>query len=265
MKYGAWHVYPVANHGQETIMNNLRQLALALALTLASGHAAAEEQFTKQFPLASCQFASWGGNSYFPLIVGRQTYFTNAACLAAGRCDELEELWITMERETRRITIPIGNTTRTVYTRVMEERETEDGELAEVSRNFVASCSASRDVYYFGEEVDNYEDGEIVNHDGGWLAGRRGARPGLLMPEDGFLLGSRYYQEIAPEVALDRAEHIRAGFSVQVPAGRFNNCIEVEETSPLEPGGKSTKIYCRGVGLVRDEELELTAVYGSPN
>ena len=87
MKCGALHVYPVATHGQETNMNNLRQLALALTLTLVSGYAAAEEQFTKQFPLGSCQFTSWGGNTYFPLIVGRQTYFTNAACVAAGRCD----------------------------------------------------------------------------------------------------------------------------------------------------------------------------------
>jgi hypothetical protein len=51
------------------------------------------------------------------------------------------------------------------------------------------------------------------------------------------------------------------GFSVQVPAGEFDDCIKVEETSPLEPGDKSIKIYCRGVGLVRDEQLELTAVY----
>ena len=246
-------------------MNHLKQITLTLSLALGSGYAAADDEFTKRFPLASCQFQSWGGNSYFPLLVGRQTYFTNAACVAAGRCDELEELWITMEDETRRITFPIGNSTRTIHARVMEERETADGELAEVSRNFVASCTSSRDVYYFGEEVDNYEDGQIVDHEGAWLAGRRGARPGLLMPEDGFILGQRYYQEVAPDVALDRAEHVATAFSYQVPAGKFDNCIKVEETSPLEPGSKSMKIYCRGVGLVRDDQLELTAVYGSKN
>jgi len=136
-------------------------------------------------------------------------------------------------------------------------------ELAEISRNFVASCFPSRDVYYFGEEVDIYEDGKIVDHEGAWLAGRHGAKPGMLMPEDGFLIGSRYFQEVVPDVALDRAEHIKSGFSVQVPAGRFDNCVEVKETTPLEPGDISTKVYCRGVGLVRDDDLELTAVYGN--
>jgi hypothetical protein len=101
-----------------------------------------------------------------------------------------------------------------------------------------------------------------VDHEGAWLAGKNGARPGILMPEDGFLLGSRYFQEIAPGVALDRAEHVRAGFSTQVPAGRFDSCLEVEETTPLG-SGTSTKIYCRGVGLVQDDELELTAIYGN--
>jgi len=245
-------------------MNTFERLTLALSLTLASGYVAADEAFTKQFPLGSCFFTSFGGNSYFPLIPGRQTYFTNSACVAAGHCDELDELWITMERETKRISLPVGGgKTRTVFTRVMEERETEDGDLAEISRNFVASCFPSRDVYYFGEEVDIYENGEIVDHEGEWLAGRHGARPGILMPEDGFMVGSRYFQELAPDVAMDRAEHKRTGFSVQVPAGKFENCVEVEETSPLEPGDKSTKVYCRGVGLVRDDDLELTAIYGN--
>jgi len=225
---------------------------------------AADDGFTRKFPLASCWFAGFGGSPYFPLNPGRQTYFSNSGCVASGKCDSLTELWITMERETRRISIPIGKSNRTLFARIMEERETENGELVEVSRNFVADCLPSHDVYYFGEDVDIYEDGEVVSHDGAWLAGRRGALPGILMPEDGFMLGSRYYQEVAPDVALDRAEHKRAGFSVQVPAGKFDNCVDVEETTPLEPGSISKKTYCRGVGLVRDGELELTAIYPNP-
>jgi len=47
-----------------------------------------------------------------------------------------------------------------------------------------------------------------------------------------------------------------------LPAGKFDDCVEVEETTPLE-AGTSTKVYCRGVGLVKDDDLELTAVYGA--
>ena len=43
-------------------------------------------------------------------------------------------------------------------------------------------------------------------------------------------------------------------------AGNFDDCIEVTETTPLEPGSESTKVYCPGVGLVLDNELEATAV-----
>ena len=80
------------------------------------------------------------------------------------------------------------------------------------------------------------------------------------MPESAFILGQRYYQELAPGVALDRAEHVEADLEIDFQAGNFDDCIEVTETTPLEPGEESTKVYCPGVGLVLDNDLEATAV-----
>ena len=151
---------------------------------------------------------------------------------------------------------------RNVWTRVVEERETENAELVEVSRNFFADCAPMHDVYYFGEDVDDYEDGVIVGHGGAWLAGRNGARPGIIMIDSAFVLGSRYFQEVAPGVALDRGEHVATGLEVTVPAGVFEDCVEVTETTPLNPNEESTKVYCRDVGLVIDEDLELAAIFG---
>jgi hypothetical protein len=146
-----------------------------------------------------------------------------------------------------------------VKTHVLEEREWIDGELVEVSRNFFARCRQTNDIFYFGEDVDDYEDGQIVGHDGAWRAGKNGALPGLIMPGT-FLLGARYFQEIAPGVALDRAEHVAMGLKVQTPAGQFTNCVRIRETTPLEPGEKSIKIYCPGIGLVVDDAVRLSAV-----
>ena len=56
--------------------------------------------------------------------------------------------------------------------RVVEERESEDGELKEVSRNFFAFCKKTGNLFYFGEEVDDYDsEGNVVSHSGGWRAG----------------------------------------------------------------------------------------------
>jgi hypothetical protein len=238
------------------------QVMLLSAVLLPSGLAYAdadEDAFTQDFPLESCQFEPRGGNAFFSLMPGRQLYLSNSRCVDEGECDELEEVWITVLPEIRKIPLTIDGRKRTVRTRVVEEFETADGELQEISRNFFANCLPTRDVYYFGEDV---EDGEGNPLPDAWLAGRNGAMPGIIMPDEAFLLGSRYFQEIAPGVAMDRAEHVRLGIEVEVPAGVFEGCVEVEESSPLEPGSTSTKIYCPDVGLTISNDLELIAVYG---
>jgi hypothetical protein len=235
---------------------------LAMAVLIASGAEVAEAgRFTEDFPVEECQFRTWGGNPFFILSPGRQAYFSNQRCVAAGDCDELEELWITVTLQTRTITLRDDGRTLNIPTRVVQEYETADGELVEISRNYFASCSPDRDVYYFGEEVDIYEDGRIVSHDGEWLAGRRGAEPGIIMPDRAFLLGSRYVQELAPGIAEDRAEHMAVDLEVNVPAGSYEDCVRVNETTPLEPGHVSKKVYCPGIGLVRDGDLELVTIY----
>ena len=61
-----------------------------------------------------------------------------------------------------------------VETRAVEHRETKNGKLAEVTRDYYAIDSVTNDVYYFGEEVDVIKDGKIVDHEGTWLAGVKG-------------------------------------------------------------------------------------------
>lgn len=140
----------------------------------------------------------------------------------------------------------------TVKTRVVEEREWVNGRLVEVSRNFFALCDKTNDVYYFGEDVDIFKLDGTISHAGAWLAGVAGAAPGIILPGT-FLLGARYFQEQAPGVAMDRAEHVEMGLEVDTEAGTFEKCVKILETTPLEPSAEGEKIYCPGVGLVEDE------------
>jgi hypothetical protein len=211
--------------------------------------AAAEPEFTRNFNLEDCTFKSVGANPYFILRPGYRLTLE-------GEDDGLaERVRISVLSQVKDITVPgIG----TVRTRVVEEKEWSNETLIERSLNYFAICGPTNDVFYFGEDVDIFEDDGTVSHDGAWLAGRDGAKPGLIMPGR-FLLGSRYYQEVASGIALDRAEHVKSGLAIQTGEGRLNQCVKVIETTPLERG-ESEKIYCRGVGLVFDSGIVLTDI-----
>lgn len=234
-------------------MNRPFVIAVGLFLCLSVSAWSAGDAFTTDFRIEDCRFSADGSNPWFSLEPGHRL-------VLAGEDDGEEvEVRITVLPKKRAITFTTARGKRMrVEARVVEERETVDGELVEVSRNYFARCEKTNDVFYFGEAVDIYEDGEVVSHDGAWLAGMAGAQPGVIMPGT-YLLGARYFQEIAPG-ALDRGENTAMGLTVETGAGTFHNCVEVIETSPLEPGHESLKRYCPGVGLVVDNSIVLEEV-----
>jgi hypothetical protein len=197
-----------------------------------------EELWTHEFTAEKENLTSTGSNPYFILEPGYQLVFE----------DDDEKLVITVLNETKRID--------GVETRVVEEKETQNGKIVEVSRNYFAISKRTNSVYYFGEDVDEYKGGKISGHDGSWLSGVNNAKFGLAMPGLA-LLNAKYQQEVAPGVAMDRAEIVNVSEEVSVPAGKFANCIEIEESSPLEPGSEATKAYAPGVGLLYDGSLKL--------
>ncbi len=208
--------------------------------------------FTREFRFEDCTWAHRGQqNPYFSLRPG------NRLVLEGVEDGEDIKVQITVKRKTKliRFETPDG-VELAVRARVIEEREWEDGELVEVSRNWFARCVQTSDIYYLGEDVDIFEDGEIVSHDGAWRAGVDGAMPGIIMPGT-YLLGAKYFQEIADGVAMDRAKHIDMDLDVTVPAGSFSDCVAVKETTPLDPEEESFKAYCPDVGLVIDDVVDL--------
>ncbi|MBS1858333.1 MAG: hypothetical protein JST11_23380 [Acidobacteria bacterium] len=181
-----------------------------------------------------------GSNPYFNLTPGYRLFYRHG--------NETDTL--TVLAETRFID--------GVETRAIEDRETRNGALIELTRDYYAIDPATNDVYYFGEDVDVYRNGKVVGHEGSWLSGVKGAKFGLMMPGRP-KRGQRFYQEQAPGVGMDRAEIVSVDEKVVTPAGTFDHCIHVVETSPLEPAAKDHKWYAAGIGQVRDEDLLLVA------
>jgi hypothetical protein len=236
------------------------------ALAMGSGRPA-EPQYTADFGLEpSNMLVPDGKNRYHPLRPGK---FLRLEGEGEGQFVELE---ITVLKQTRPVVLLAGDAqTNRLFqtsgqwiiaiTRVVEEREWIDGQLAEVSLSYLACCPRSGNVFCFGRDVDIYEDGEIVGHEGSWLAGEKGAQPGLVMPGL-FLLGSRYYQEYAPGVAMDRAENMAMGLEIETQAGTFQDCVKVLETNALDDGEdveEVLKYYAPSVGLIADEYLQLVS------
>jgi hypothetical protein len=194
------------------------------------------------FDLENCDFASSGENNYFVLEPGYQVIL--------GGQEDREELQLVMT---------VLNETKVVdgiETRVVEEKETEGDNLVEVSRNYFAMCKPANNAIYFGEEVDIYKDGKIISHEGGWMAGENGSKAGMIMPGK-VEVGLKYYQEIAPGVAEDRAEIISVNDTLDTPYGTFKQVLKTEETNPIEPGEKEFKLYAPGIGLIQDEAIKL--------
>jgi hypothetical protein len=216
---------------------------LGIGLAIGAAKKPAEPPaFQETFPVDPADLVSTGRNPYFILEPGYTLYFTGRE--GSARVD----LRIAVLAETMSVA--------GVETRVVEERETANGSLREVSRNYFAISRATADVYYFGEEVDLYKHGKIVSHEGSWLAGQGTNRFGLAMPAAP-RIGQRYYQEIAPKVAMDRAEVVSLTGTMKTPAGTFDRVLKIEETTPREPGVKEYKSYAPEIGLIRDGGLRL--------
>lgn len=188
--------------------------------------------------------SSTGRNPYFVLEPGYQ--------LLLKKAEGPDTLTVTVLNETR--------TVDGVETRVVEERETENGQLLEVSRNYFAISKDTRDLFYFGEDVDIYKDGKVTGHGGAWLAGVDGAKPGLMLPGEP-KAGMRFLQEQAGDVARDRSEVVSTSTEATTPAGKFTHCLKVSDDSATKKEDPETKVYAPSVGLIVDEDFRL-AKYG---
>jgi hypothetical protein len=179
-------------------------------------------------------------NPYLPFTVGRTLVYEGVSD------GERERIEVTVTEETRQV---MG-----VTTTVVRDRAFLEGALVEDTFDWFAQDRWGN-VWYFGEDTAEYQDGEVVSRAGSWEAGVDGAQPGVVMlavPR----VGDLYRQEYFPGEAEDMARVRAVGGSVTVPEGSYDDVLVTEDWTPLEPDVLEHKSYALGVGVVLERVVE---------
>jgi hypothetical protein len=178
-------------------------------------------------------------NPYFPLKPG--TTFIYEGQTAAG----LEHSEFAVTHNTRVISgVTCIEVRDTVFT---------DGVPTEDTLDWFAQ-DRDGNVWYFGENTHELEDGLISTIDGTFMAGVNGDKPGIIMKAHP-AVGDFYRQEFSLGNAEDFAETVSLTESVTVPAGSFHHCLRSQETTPLETDLLEHKFYAPGVGNVLEIDV----------
>jgi hypothetical protein len=132
-----------------------------------------------------------------------------------------------------------------------------DGKLVEVAIDSFAQADDGG-VYYLGEDVTNYKDGKVVDHNGSWLAGKDGAPPALIMPAHP-QVGQIFNPEDFPGVAYETDEILSLTEKTTTPAGPSDKGVLIKEI--LIDGSIEHKVNVADFGIVEsqaeDEQVTL--------
>ncbi|MHC4135514.1 MAG: hypothetical protein ACYTDU_13780 [Planctomycetota bacterium] len=122
-----------------------------------------------------------------------------------------------------------------------------DGELSEVTTEWFAQ-DGDGNVWRFGEETAELDDGVFAATADSWMAGEDGAVPWMFLAADPHV-GDRYvgYRPDGQEVV----EIVSLTETATVPAGIFENCLEAEE-NPDDLEDADIILFAPGVGLVSE-------------
>lgn len=198
-------------------------------------------------------FVSEINNQYFSLKPGQTFSYSEKT----KQGDEVIEVTVTNDKK-----LIMG-----VNTTVVRDTARLDGVIVEDTLDFFAQ-DRDGNVWYFGEEVDNYEKGNLKDHSGSWEAGIDGAKPGITMMANP-KVGESYRQEYYKDIAEDMGSIVALNKKITVAYGTFDNCIQTRDWSKIDPELNEYKYYCPDVGFLTagdsveepgSEKLELTSI-----
>lgn len=171
-------------------------------------------------------------NPYFSIPVGKKMVYEK------NTEDGLERIEILIPGWTR---IVMG-----IETLVFWDRVYVNDVLIEDTRDYLAQ-SKNGDVWYFGEHVDNYENGKLKDHHGAWVAGENSAKPGLWMIADP-KVGDEFRNEYYKGEAEDITKIVAVNETVTVPFGTLTSCVKTFDWTPLDSTSIANKYFCKQAG-----------------
>ena len=208
-------------------------MLLALVLTLVPGAAAST-------PFRPSQFVRHVDNPWFPLTPGTRYVYRGVK-----------------DGKPSRDVVAVTHATRTILgVRATAVRDLLylSGRLEERTTDWYAQDRAGN-VWYLGEAtVELDRSGHVTSREGSWLAGVRGARPGIYMP-GAPEVGVTGRQEYLKGHAEDHFKVVALGARVATPRLTSMRALLTEEWTPLEPGVLDHKFYVRGIGTVLEQTV----------
>jgi hypothetical protein len=118
-----------------------------------------------------------------------------------------------------------------------------DGRIQEVAYDLYAQADDGS-VWYFGEDVADFEDGAIVTKEGTWIAGKDG--PAAMIMPSGPKVGDAYRTENTPGIAFEEVSVKAVGKTLDGPLGPVKGGLLAEE---LHMDGKTEgKTFAPGYG-----------------
>ena len=207
-----------------------------------------------------CTSSAYSSDTVFPRFSHPREITNSFLPLGHLKQDVLQSKTERVERTAKpelHKTFQVGD--QVVEALVVEDREFQDGKLAEVALDYFAQADDGA-VYYLGEDVDEYENGKVTDHSGAWLLGKDTQVPGVLMPAHP-KVGDKFQPENVPQITREDDEVLSISETVKVPAGTYNGCVKIREK--LSDGKTEYKFYAPGVGCVKEVEPDAEFVLKS--
>lgn len=118
-----------------------------------------------------------------------------------------------------------------------------DGRIHEIAYDLYAQADDGS-VWYFGEDVFNFEDGAIANTEGTWIAGKDGPAA-MIMPSEP-KMGDVYRPENIPGFVFEEVTVKSVGKTLEGPMGTVDGGLVVEELHM--DNTKEAKTFAPGYG-----------------